>query len=106
MKKIPKPTTAYLDDSEPLLKIPIWRGCAATRKSDKDLWMPAIMGDIESQPDSEKVARSAEEDQAFTQLVKKSIKDVPWVKAAARVVERQGKAKKKKAAFDEENEQV
>lgn len=103
MKKVPKPTTAYLDDSESLLKIPIWRGCAATRKSAKDLWMPAIMGDIESQPESKKETRSAEEEEAFTQLVKESIKDVPWVKAAARAVERQEKAKKKKAAVDQEN---
>lgn len=67
MKKVPKPTTAYLDDSEPLLKIPIWRGCAATRKSAKDSWMPAIMGDIESDADKEKTVRSAEEDEALTQ---------------------------------------
>lgn len=106
MKAVPKPTTAYLDDSEPLLKIPIWLGCAATRKSAKDLWMPAIMGDIESQPDKEKEVRSAEDDEALTQLVKERMNHVPWVEAAARAVERQEKANGKKAAADEESDKV
>jgi hypothetical protein len=42
MKQVPKPTTAYLDDSEPLLKIPIWRGCAAAHESVNSTWLPAV----------------------------------------------------------------
>ncbi|KAG9652948.1 hypothetical protein KCV04_g52, partial [Aureobasidium melanogenum] len=71
MKRIPKPTTAYLDESEPLLKIPIWRGCAATRKSAEGAWMPVM---IEKQPEEEQEVRSAEEDEALTQLVKERVR--------------------------------
>ncbi|KAG9711327.1 hypothetical protein KCU69_g62, partial [Aureobasidium melanogenum] len=87
------PTTAYLDESEPLLKIPIWRGCAATRTSAKSAWMPAT---IEKQPEEEQEVRSAEEDEALTQLLKDRMKDVPWVKDAVRVRKRQQKAQEKK----------
>ncbi|KAG9606287.1 hypothetical protein KCU77_g201, partial [Aureobasidium melanogenum] len=104
MKKIPKPTTAYLDESEPLLKIPIWRGCAATRTSAKSAWMPAT---IEKQPEEEQEVRSAEEDEALTQLLKDRMKDVPWVKDAVRVRKRQQKAQeKKKGASKEKSEEV
>ncbi|KAH0384083.1 hypothetical protein KCU92_g4788, partial [Aureobasidium melanogenum] len=105
MKKIPKPTTAYLDESEPLLKIPIWRGCAATRKSAEGAWMPVM---IEKQPEEQQEVRSAEEDEALTQLLKDRMKDVPWVKDAVRVRKRQQKAqeKKKKGADKEKSEEV
>ncbi|KAG9693610.1 hypothetical protein KCU95_g6406, partial [Aureobasidium melanogenum] len=74
LKEIPKPNTAYLDESEPLLKIPIWRGCAATRRSAKGCWMPPI---FEKQPEQEQEERTAEEDEALTQLLKERMKDVP-----------------------------
>ncbi|KAH0155602.1 hypothetical protein KCU67_g8639, partial [Aureobasidium melanogenum] len=99
MKKIPKPTTAYLDESEPLLKIPIWRGCAATRKSAEGAWMPVM---IEKQPEEQQEVRSAEEDEALTQLLKDRMKDVPWVKDAVRVRKRQRKAQEKKKGADKE----
>ncbi|KAG9665341.1 hypothetical protein KCU64_g11, partial [Aureobasidium melanogenum] len=99
------PTTAYLDESEPLLKIPIWRGCAATRRSAQGSWMPAK---VERQPEEGQEVRSAEEDEALNRLLKARMRNVPWVKDAVRARERQQKAqekkKKKKGAGEEKSE--
>lgn len=106
LNDITEPATVYLDESEPALKIPIWRACAATRTTDEGAWMPAAMGQVESEADKEKEARSAEEDEALTQLFKASMKEVPWVKAAMRAGKRKGKAEKKKAAVEETGKEV
>ncbi|KAH0365929.1 hypothetical protein KCU65_g5698, partial [Aureobasidium melanogenum] len=95
LEDVSKPTTAYLDESEPLLKIPIWRGCAATRESAEGSWMPPL---FEKQMEEKQEARTAEEDEALTQLLKERMKNVPWVKDAVRARKRQQKAQKKKGA--------
>jgi hypothetical protein len=42
LEQVPKPTTAYLDESEPILKIPLWRGCAAAHESVNNAWVPIL----------------------------------------------------------------
>jgi hypothetical protein len=42
LKQVPKPTTAYLDESESLLKIPIWRDCAAAHEYVNSTWLPVL----------------------------------------------------------------
>jgi hypothetical protein len=96
MKDVPKPTTAYLDDSEPLLKIPIWRGCAAAHDSVNSTWLPAVEEAQKSQDKQQVDSRFAEEEEAMSQVFKENMMDIPWVKAAARAARRQEKAKNKR----------
>jgi len=104
LKDVPKTTTAYLDDTEPLLKIPIWRGCAAALDTADSVWLPAlkepgedqdkeaIKGNDEQNDDGE----GAEKDETMAELFRDHMMDIPWVKAAARAAKRQQKAEKKK----------
>ena len=54
--------------------------------------------------------RSAEEEEAMSQVFKENMMDIPWVKAAARAAKRQEKAKnkkmKKKATGEKKAEEV
>jgi hypothetical protein len=95
LKQIPKPTTAYLDDSEPLLKIPIWRGCAAAHGSVDSAWLPAVEEPTKAKNEKNSKGLSAEEEEAFAQAFKEKMMDIPWVGAAARAAERQQKAQNK-----------
>jgi hypothetical protein len=95
MKQVPKPTTAYLDDSEPLLKIPIWRGCAAAHESVNSTWLPAVEEPAKSKDKEKEGGLSAEEEEAFAQEFKEKMMDIPWVGAAARAAQRQEKVKNK-----------
>jgi Cu/Ag efflux pump CusA len=110
LKDVPKPTTAYLDDSEPLLKIPIWRGCAAAHDSVNSAWLPAVEEGMKIKDKQQEESHSAEEEKAMSQAFKEGMMDIPWVKAAARAAKRQEKAKnknmKKKATGEKKVEQV
>jgi hypothetical protein len=94
LKQISKPTTAYLDESDPILKIPIWRGCSAARETVDSTWLPALEQPAKIKEEEE--TRSAEENEALAELFRVKMMDIPWVKAAARAAERQNKAKKQK----------
>ncbi|KAK5999410.1 hypothetical protein QM012_005535 [Aureobasidium pullulans] len=98
LKEIPEPKTVYLDESEPLLRIPIWRGCAAARAGADGNWMPAVMA---KQSEEETEVRSTEDDEVLNKLFKARMKEIPWVKAAARAGKRKQKAQKKKGTEEE-----
>jgi hypothetical protein len=111
MKDVPKPTTACLDDSEPLLKIPIWRGCAAAHDRVKSAWLPAVEEGMKSKDKQQDDSRSAQEEESMSQTFKENMMDIPWVAAAARAAKRQEKAKnknnkKKKATGEKPVEEV
>ena len=96
-----------------MLKIPIWRGCAAAHESVNDCWLPAIDESMKDKGKGKQEQESHcneedEEDKALTELFRKSMMDIPWVKAAARVAKRQEKAKnkqRKKQKSEDEKEQ-
>jgi hypothetical protein len=95
LKQVPKPTTAYLDDSEPLLKIPIWRGCAAAHESVNSACLPAVEEPAKSEDKDKKEALSTEEEEAFAQEFKEKMMHIPWVGTAARAARREEAARKK-----------
>jgi hypothetical protein len=95
LKQVPKPTTAYLDESEPLLEIPIWRCCSAAHESVNGTWLPALEQPAKIKEEEED-GRSAEEDAALAELFKVKMIEIPWVKAAARAAKRQDTAKEQK----------
>lgn len=114
LKDVPRPTTAYLDEIEPLLKIPIWRGCSAALETADSVWLPALKESGLSQGDTENAKQvkrdgdgsDAEEDEKTAQEFREHMIDKPWVKAAARATKRQGKVgrkrdKKNRMAADE-----
>lgn len=94
LEQIPKPTTAYLDELDPILKIPIWRGCSAAHGTVDSTWLPALEQPAKIKEEEE--ARSAEESDALAELFRVRMEDIPWVKAAARAAKRQDKAKQQK----------
>jgi len=104
LKDVPKTTTAYLDDTEPLLKIPIWRGCAAALDTADSVWLPALkeLGEdqnevaIKGEDENDDDAEGAEKDETMAELFRDHKMHIPWVKAAARAAKRQQKAEKKK----------
>lgn len=61
--------------------------------------MPPI---FEKKFDKEQEARTVEDDEALTQLLKERMKNVPWVRDAVLARERQQKAQKKKKGQEKE----
>ena len=104
LKDVPKSTTAYLDDSEPLLRIPIWRGCSAALETADSVWLPALKepGELKKDKDDaeeekgEGEIRAAEDDEARAQAFMDHMMDIPWVAAAARAAKRQEKVRQKR----------
>ncbi|KAH0285084.1 hypothetical protein M436DRAFT_86021 [Aureobasidium namibiae CBS 147.97] len=114
LKDIPKPTTAYLDDTEPLLKIPIWRGYSAALETVDSVWLPAVKepGEeqdevaIKNKDEKEENEEGAEKDETMAESFRDSMMNIPWVKAAARAAKRQQKAGKKKQKKEKKNKKI
>jgi hypothetical protein len=110
LKQVPKPTTAYLDESEPVLKIPIWRGCAAAHQSVNDAWLPVLEQPIKNSENHEDRDCTNEEDETLAESFKVKMMEIPWVKAAARAAKKQEKArnkgKKKQVSGEKKREDV